>query len=47
MALNEAFSNASIAIYIMYEILTTSLDLSKILCPYKAQETIPGTRSLD
>lgn len=29
------------------EILTSSLHLNKLLCPYEARETIPGTRSLD
>lgn len=29
------------------EILTSSLHLNKLLCPYEALETNPGTRSLD
>lgn len=43
---NEAFSNAGTVICITYEILTGSVELSKVLCLYKAQETSPSTRSL-
>lgn len=45
-AFNEAFSNAGIVICTTYEILTGSMELSKVLCLYKAQETSPSTRSL-
>ena len=42
----KAFPNAGVAIYVMYEIPRNSLDLSEILCLYKAQERTPSTRSL-
>lgn len=46
-AFNEAFFNAGIVICITYEILTGGVEMSKILCLYKAQETSPSTRSLN